>query len=370
MQDRKFKVAQIIDRLYIGGAERVVVMLSNLLQQHGHTVKVITTVSSGPLSKQLDKGITQINLNRKWKWNPVIMRSLISEVKDYDVIHVHSSHNLRYLYLASKLFRLNKIIFFHEHYGDIHIDESVRWHQRLIYPNVVFIGVSRQHTQWVLQHLKMPKEKVFLLPNTIGKIAISPTEKKSDHQKQLLLVSNFRSTKKIEFALELFKQLKRENKLNCRFTIVGQIADKLYYEKITSWITKNEMNNDITILTDCINIQPLLNQFDLGVHTAKSESGPLVLIEYMAQGLPFITYNTGEVVEEIKNKIPLAVMHSFDKDEWLKRIETLLALPFEDVSSKFCNVYDHYFSTEVYYNKVMEIYESVLFEKETTGLNK
>ena len=360
MQNRKFKVAQIIDRLHIGGAERVVVMLSNLLQQHGHTVKVITTVNPGPLAKQLHKEIKQVTLNRKWKWNPLTMRSLIREVKDYDIIHVHSSHNLRYLYLAAKLYRLNKPIFFHEHYGDIHVDKSVRWHQKLIYPNVVFIGVSRQHTEWALQQLKMPKEKVFLLPNTVEKISIPQTEKKPNNEKHILLVSNFRPTKNIEFALELFKQLKNESRSNYRFTIIGQIADKLYYEKIKDQITKNELEKDITILTDCTNIQPLLHQFDLAVHTAKSESGPLVLIEYMAQGLPFLTYNTGEVVEEIKNKIPLAVMHSFDIDEWIKRIETLLELPFDDLSNKFSNVYDHYFSTEVYYNKVMEIYERSL----------
>src|SRR5438874_4568066 len=97
MQNKKFKVVQIIDRLHIGGAERVVIMLSNLLQQHGHNVKVITTVNTGPLAKQLNKEIKQISLNRKWKWNPITMRRLISEVKEYDVIHVHSSHNLRYL---------------------------------------------------------------------------------------------------------------------------------------------------------------------------------------------------------------------------------------------------------------------------------
>jgi glycosyltransferase involved in cell wall biosynthesis len=367
MQNRKFKVAQIIDRLHIGGAERVAVTLSNLLQKHGHTVKVVTTVNSGPLARQLHKEIKQVSLNRKWKWNPATMRRLINEVKDYDIVHVHSSHNLRYLYLSAKLYRLNKPIFFHEHYGDIHVDNTVRWHQKLIYPNIVFIGVSRQHTEWALHQLKMPKKKVFLLPNTVEKIPVPQTEKRSNNEKHILLVSNFRPTKNIEFALELFKQLKTKSRSSYHFTIIGQIADKLYYEKIKDQITKNEVGKNITILTDCTEVQPLLHQFDLAAHTAKSESGPLVLIEYMAQGLPFLTYNTGEVVEEIKNKLPLAVMHSFEIDDWIKRIEILLALPFDDLSNKFSNVYDHYFSAEVYYNKVMEIYKSVLNNNKKLG---
>jgi len=363
MQKKNLRIVQIIDRLHIGGAERVLVTLSNLLNEHGHSVKVITTVSPGPLVQQLHKSVEHVNLNRKWKWNVITMRKLIKEIKDYDVIHVHSSYNLRYVYLAVKLFTLSKPIFFHEHYGDIHIDESVRWHQRLIYPNTVFIGVSKQHTKWAIEKLKMPKEKVFLLPNTLEKVEVPVSEKKSNTVKELLIVSNFRPTKNIEFAIELFTHLKEDALFDYQFTIIGQIADKPYYEKIYQQISDNNLEPYLTIITDSVNIQPLLNQFHLALHTAISESGPLVLIEYMAQGLPFITYNTGEVVEEIKNKLSLAVLYSFDKYEWINRIQTLLALPSDDLSKKFSNVYDHYFSAEEYYNKVMEIYESMLGEK-------
>lgn len=359
MQNKKLRIVQIIDRLHVGGAERVLVTLSNLLHEHGHAVKVITTVSPGPLVEELHQGIQHVNLNRKWKWNVVTMRRLIKEIKDYDVIHVHSSYNLRYVYLSAKLFRLNKPIFFHEHYGDIHIDESVHWHQRLIYPKFVFIGVSKKHTQWALEKLKMSKEKVFLLPNTIEKVNVGVTEKKSDTIKKILVVSNFRPTKNIEFAVELFTHLKEDALFDYRFTIIGQIADKAYYEKIKKQISDNNLEQHITIVTESTNIQPLLHQFHLALHTALSESGPLVLIEYMAQGLPFITCNTGEVVEEIKNKLSIAVLYSFEKYEWINRIQTLIALPSEDLSKKFSNVYDHYFSAEAYYNKVMEIYGSV-----------
>ncbi len=364
MQNRKFKVVQITDRLNIGGAERVVVTLSNLLQQNGHSVKVITTVNPGPLADQLHKDILQINLNRKWKWNPVTMRHLINEVKDYDVIHVHSSYNLRYLYLAAKLFRLGKTIFFHEHFGDIDIDPSVHWNQRLIYPSVIFIGVSRQHVEWALQKLGLPKQKVFLLPNTVLRTSPLHQVKEINMTKQILLVSNFRPTKNIEFAVELLRRLKNDSSQDYHLTIIGQVADKPYYKKIKTLTTENDLQQNITILTDCTDIQPLLHQFDFALQTSKSESGPLVLIEYMAQGLPFITYNTGEVVEEIKNKLPLLVINSFDKDEWLTRIQTLLSLPLDDLSNKLINIYDHYFSGEVYYNKVIEIYESVLYKEE------
>src|SRR5690349_11981442 len=110
----KLSVVQVIDMLKPGGAERVLVTISNILYEHGHKVKVITTVTPETLSSQLYTGIELQSLNRKWKWNPITMYKLIQAVKNYDVIHVHSRHNLRYLLLAKAIFGLKKKIFYHE----------------------------------------------------------------------------------------------------------------------------------------------------------------------------------------------------------------------------------------------------------------
>jgi glycosyltransferase involved in cell wall biosynthesis len=363
MEGPKLRVVQIIDRLHIGGAERILVMLSNILFRHGHSLKVITTVGEGPLTSELEDGIERVNLERKWKWNVITMRKLVSEIEDYDVIHVHSSHNLRYVYLAMKLFHVNKPIFFHEHYGDIHIDPSIRWHQKLVYPKVIFIGVSRKHTQWAIEKLRMPEEQVFLLPNTVEKVHLdkSQTEKRTD--KHVLLVSNFRTSKNIQFAIRVFNELKAQEP-HSRLTIIGQVADKEYYELIKDQIRDSGLKDDVEIRHDCSNVQPFLQEFDFALHTAVSESGPLVLIEYMAQGLPFLTYNTGEVVQEIKGKMPLAVMDSFDTREWVTRLKELLGLPLADLSDTLMKLYDHYFSAEVYYNKLMTIYQAGLSRSE------
>jgi hypothetical protein len=46
-----------------------------------------------------------------------------------------------------------------------------------------------------------------------------------------------------------------------------------------------------------------------------------------------------------------------------------MSLPFDDLRHKFANVYDHYFSTEVYYKKLMEIYQTVLNNTERNKIN-
>jgi glycosyltransferase involved in cell wall biosynthesis len=359
MEQKKLRIAQIIDRLNIGGAERVLVTIANLLQEHGHEVKVVTTVSPGALAGKLNENIRQVNLGRKWKWNVITMRRLVKEIKDHDIIHVHSFHNLRYVTLAAKIFRLKKPIVYHEHHG-ARANAEPSATEKIISWGIVFIAVSEKLRSWAIEKLRIPEQKVFVLPNTISKENNVVVQEKSADTKELVIVSNFVPVKNLEFAAELFVLLKDTALYNYRFTIIGQIADELYFKKIKTFIAENNLEEHANILTNVEDVQPLLNNFDLAIHTSTSESGPVVLIEYMSQGLPFLTYNTGEVVEQVKSKIPLAVMNSFEKYEWVNRIETLLNLPYDDLSSKFSNVYDHYFSTEAYYNKLMEIYGKAL----------
>src|SRR4051812_1632827 len=155
MRQPIYSIVQVTDQLNIGGAEQIVVMLANLLQVHGHKTAVVTTVAPGPLATKLHPAVQHINIDRKWKWNPVKMYRLVKVLKQYNVVHVHSSYNLRYVFLAGRLFFLQKTIFYHEHFGDIHINTTVAWHQRWIYPKVNFIAVSRQLAEWAIDKIKL-----------------------------------------------------------------------------------------------------------------------------------------------------------------------------------------------------------------------
>lgn len=354
-----FSVVQIIDRLHVGGAERVLVTLSNLLYINNNAVSVVTTVSKGPLAKALNKEIPVIDLQRKSKWNLVTMYKLIRVVKKFDIIHVHSSYNLRYLFLAAKIFGLKKPIFFHEHFGDININQQISWHTKYIYPKTFLIAVSKQIADWAIQQINMPKERVFVLSNTVIKQSVKDIHDKKSEKTQLVIVSNIRPTKNIITAIKITEQLNK-NGTPAELTIIGQIADKYYYDEIFKYINNYGLKDVIYIKTGETNIQHLLHQFDLALHTATSESGPLVLIEYIAQGLPFLTYETGEVVNQVKENLPLHIMSTFDINDWAERIMLLLQEDQNSIRNKMEAIFDKYYSAEVYYNKCIAIYEEGL----------
>lgn len=336
----------------------MLVMLANLLHSNGHQSAVLTTVAPGALAGRLHAGVTQVNLARPGKWNLLYMRRMIKILNQCDVVHVHSGYNLRYVYVAAILFGLRKRIFFHEHFGNINIDSRVSWHQKLILPHVIFIAVSKQLAQWAVSHVKLSTAKVFILPNTILKDETIPA-KPFEAVNKLLLVSNFRRQKNLEFAIEVLKNLHaKDNRF--RLTIAGQKVDAAYYLEIIDLIKKHRLEKAVEIVTDCSSVQQLLPQYTLAIHTAHSETGPLVLIEYAAHGLPFISYNTGEVIQTIKQHLPQLIMQDFNVARWVQQIENLTSQPQPALQQRLVQLYNNHFSPQVYYETCISIYKQGL----------
>jgi glycosyltransferase involved in cell wall biosynthesis len=354
MKEKKYSIVHVIDTLEAGGAERVLVTLCNIFFEHGHEVAVITTLDKGPLASQLSAGIELKELKRKSKWNLGDMRKLVKWCRPYDIVHVHSSHNLRYVFLAAKVFGLNKRIFFHEHFGNIDIDDSVSWHQKLVYPAVNLIAVSNSLYNWAIDKAKLDRKHVFVLPNTVPRLPTNKHFVEGNAVKQLVLVGNFRKAKNLPFAVDVMEALTK--KMQVQLTIIGQQNDAIHYQSVKEKIATLGLENSIKLLHKCTEVQQLLHQFDMAIHTANTESGPLVLIEYMAQQIPFLTYDTGEVVQQIKNDLPLFVMDNFDVDDWVERIEKILSSKRESFAEQLDETFLKYYSEESYYKQCVDIY--------------
>ncbi|CAN5647234.1 glycosyltransferase [soil metagenome] len=355
---RKISVAHVIDRLNVGGAERIAVTLANIFHDNGHEVLFVTTVSKGPLAALLKKDISIINLERKWKWNPATMYHLIQAVKRFDIIHVHSRHNLRYFLLAKALFGLTKQIFYHEHHG-YRVNTKATGLEKKLFPQTIFIAVSEQLKKWAVEQVGVEQGKAFVLPNIVLKENVAPVKEEGVIIK-LVIVSNFVPVKNIAFAINVLEQLLMPDNKQYSLTIIGAKADENYFHEIVQLIKEKQLQQSVFFIHDSISIQSSLPQFDLALHTSLSESGPLVLIEYMAQGLPFITYETGEVVQQIKQEVPELIMQDFDVDEWVKRIAILLQKGKDVLQLQLQNLFEKYYSANAYYEACMHIYNKGL----------
>jgi glycosyltransferase involved in cell wall biosynthesis len=140
-----------------------------------------------------------------------------------------------------------------------------------------------------------------------------------------------------------------------KLVIYGKVIDPIYFQEITDYVHKKGLSECITFIHDEIHVQQQLAKYRFGLHTALSESGPLVLIEFLAQGLPFLAFETGQVASTIINDLPDSFVANFNLDDWEVHLEKVFRL---DQRCLF-EVYKKYFDPQEYLVKCNNIYEEI-----------
>jgi glycosyltransferase involved in cell wall biosynthesis len=134
----------------------------------------------------------------------------------------------------------------------------------------------------------------------------------------------------------------------------GKIKDKNYYNHLKKYISLNNLGKRVSFIHNENNIQKVLGNFKLGLMTSFCESGPLVLIEYLAQSLPFIAFKTGQVSNVLSDELPF-FLEDFNLDEWLDKIEKVANYN----SKNLTDYYYKFFNPSHYINKCLEIYKRI-----------
>lgn len=344
------RILQIIDTLNIGGAEKVCLDLITLLLDAGDHVDCLVISTKGPLFDHVDKRATVWFLNRKNKYNLIKLYKCASLASKYDIVHVHMRHTWAYVRFSAILFKRIKNLVFHDHFWEVDLNSKVSLTLKGIFKPKHYIGVSEAHIIWAKKCLKNEPNNVYLLSNTI----IPKYKKAKTYSGDWVMVSNLRQIKNLSLGIELATKMKRF------LVIFGNHDGSVYADSV---LAAAQASGFVHIVQNETNIQQYLGNFNIALHTAFSETGPLVLMEYLAHGLPFITSKNGEVVNQVKNELPEMIADSFNVEEWIAKItslETELKIHREQLQHKLKSLFEHRFSPQNYIEKCQQIYQSVL----------
>ncbi|MNQ82548.1 Glycosyl transferases group 1 [compost metagenome] len=347
MEDENVKILQVIDTLSVGGGEKIFVEVCNILYNERVNITSLFLLKKGFLQRDLNENIPFIELNRTNKWSCAEMYRCSKILKQYDLIHCHFRYVYKYISLVAKLFGVKSKIILHDHYGSIDIDKRVPFLLNSVLKPNFYIGVSNTLQDWAVDSLQIKRNRVFVLENIVSK---SLQKQQYSKRYDLILVSNIKQLKNNKFGLEIVEHL------NASLLLIGKNQNEAYYNEIIERKNRNGLSCDIDITQN--NIQPILHCSKLGLHTSISESGPLVLIEYLAQGLPFLAYETGEVARILKPYFPEFFIDNFEVDQWAERIKMLLSKNAD--IEKMEEVFEMHFGKESYFNKLKNIYICVL----------
>jgi glycosyltransferase involved in cell wall biosynthesis len=350
-------ILQVIDTLNRGGAERVLVDLSNLLANRGHAVTVLTLLEPGPLEAELTSDVKRISLHRKNKYSLTKAIEFMDIVNQFDIVHIHMRHVLAYFLYASIFSKIKSKIVFHDHWGDIDFDRRVPFAIRLLKKKITYFGVSAKLSDWAIKVAGLPASRVFLLPNIV-RINVVPTA--SQRNGKLMMIANFRRTKNIEFGIDVLREIRKHRDL--KLDVYGRDQDLQYLAELKNHVVKQGLEQAISFQVNENDVRTKIPQYEMAIHTAKSETGPLVLIEYLALKKPFLSFHTGEVADQLADKFPEFFMKNFDARQWAAQILQIFDGQVSYALDAFEDSFNKFFSEDQYVSACENMYSKILNE--------
>ena len=164
----KIGIMHLIDTLDVGGVERMVVNIINLLPRDCYKPFLCLTRRIGSLIKSLACDVECIILTRKFTLDLFAIKNLLSYIKNHQIQLLHAHNNSLFISNIIKFLYPSIKIIWHDHYGLNEIKPRNCFIYMLLTHRVEgIICVSNSLLEWAKFRLKISEKKICYIPNTI-----------------------------------------------------------------------------------------------------------------------------------------------------------------------------------------------------------
>jgi len=311
------KIVFFLYDLSVGGAEQVVVRLSNYLIDKGHKIEILLINENNFFKDKLDRRVqvTSFKLNRiitslvplikylktnnfdfflsnvwpvttlsvlAFLFSPKLLKKLIL------VEHCHLKEEWKQKSISFKAFQYLSIKFFHNFSKKVlSVSEGVK-------EDLVKKGVKKDKNLVVYNPAYL--EPTELIEPNFSEETISWS--KGNHLK-LISVGNLKTSKNYPNLIRSMDILKNEKKLDCKLLILGDGPER---KTIEEEIKKKNLEKDVILYGYSSEPLSLINLADIFVLSSDYEGFGLVIIEAMSLGKTIVSTNCksgpGEIIKE------------------------------------------------------------------------
>jgi glycosyltransferase involved in cell wall biosynthesis len=288
--------------------------------------------------------IIKISYKKKFKFFYIVFsNSLPGVIKTLLIIY------------SFKLFNKKTTVIVHLHRGDLEkkIDDSYFF--KLLFKLVMFncnklIVLSDKIKEFILSRFQFNNE-IYCLDNTVfNEVKIKKKEINSNIL-NCIYISNYIEEKGVLILLEAFKILGNNFKLNC----FGSFTDEALKEIILKFESQNiTINGPIYDNDKYIKI----SNSDLLILPSFNEGKPIVLLESMMLGTPFISSKVGYINELVETEYPY-LLDKVEVEYLVQLIKNYSLLPILErnlLSNNLINRYDSKFSNNIYFENINKIF--------------
>lgn len=289
------EILQVITALDVGGAERVVLELSNGLEEEAKSVGIAYLLSQKKILEQygiLNYPIFNLMINKNnflsfikgfLKLNKIVRESGVK------IIHAHMFHALLISILVKIFNPRIKLIFTSHNFKGFNFIRKllIKFTKKIRYIDVVF---SEN------QHIDINAKKTIIIPNGVKERQAKIYSSNINNKFIFINVASLTEQKNHQLLINEFYKLKD---YNAELWILG---DGILKENISNQINTFNLSSKVKLLGIQENINYFLEQADCFVLSSKWEGLPMAVLEASMVGLPIITTPVGALKDIINEE--------------------------------------------------------------------
>jgi len=338
-RDDRLRVLMMTDSLNAGGAERVAVDVANTLDRSTHEVWFCATRVGGPLVDRVAPDVEVTVLGRRATWDLTKLLTLARLVRSnrIDVVHTHGRGTMKFVALARALKLIDAKHVFHDHFGWLHLDRGAsRGLRRAMITQVdVYLGVDSRLCTWARDTVGMPADRVHLIRSGVDHQrfqGVTPVDLRAElglgaDDVVAVMAANFRPQKDHPTLLRAMALLPDDLRARFHLVIVGSTtADDDYFAGCAEMIDRLGLADSVHLHGPSDDVPGMLAGADFAVLSSKNETGPLVVLEYMAAGVPFVATDTGEITRSVRDLDVGLIPAPRDHREMADALRTMLEM--------------------------------------------
>lgn len=337
------KLLFVMPSMRIGGAEKSLVNLLNLIDLNKYDVSLLLFKPEGDFLQQIPSGVHILEMNPTlfyaYKWDKNVfyyksgIRSAIIRIfstgvckilyanharqrrwikfyktllpthkGDYDVAIGYLEGDASY-YVIDKVNAKRKILWVHSNFDNIKKNEEASVYREYFRKADKVVSISDKCVQILQNNFPEMKSKFVYLPNLTSSDVLNNTanatvsEEFSKDEFNIVSVGRLTEAKGFDMAIDALKLLK-EHKVSVHWWIVGDGELRTPLEK---QVRDNGVEQNITFLGFKSNPYPYMNNADLIVQTSRWEGKSVVLDEAKILGKPILSTAYATVKDQVIN---------------------------------------------------------------------
>jgi glycosyltransferase involved in cell wall biosynthesis len=286
------------------------------------------------LGSDLDPAIRLVLLRRARRVTPVAFGQLARLARDVDVVHAHMRSNAALVAMLRAVRLIRAPLVFHDHFGSIERDRSVpRWFRFGRRQISKYVGVYAQLAEWAIA-AGMPPDRVTTIPNALDLrrlVAAEPHDLRGELGLSrdpclAVLVASLRRDKGIEVLLDAVAHAAVDR---LHVAIAGGDGEPAYAAEMRARAGSLGIADRVSFLGSRRDVPALLRGADIGLLSSHTESGPLVLIEYLAANLPIVATRVGDIGRHLAEHGVEGFVAAGDSAAFARELEIVVRLSSE-----------------------------------------